>query len=1367
MVNQDLPLMAGVEKDIQPVQILSSSARSLTIAFTPTHYSLNSQQINDEELTRVSFSGAVYFDKPGSPQIPYHTAVLGMPIGAQVHYQILETESEIHSGIKLLPHPGFKKVEGSPELEFKLDREVYAGSGIFPPKLVRIQKPAFFRDQQIARVRVAGIQFIPDKNQIIKYNRIVVKIDFSAGQSQAGQATQFSKSGDELYKDAILNYDQSRSWRKRKTLQLKLNKQVSIFNSTLYKFTVAEEGMYKVDGRLLEAHNINLSQIEPAKIRLFNNGGRELPRNLDTARPDGLVENAIKVVDGGDGSFDRDDYILFYGKGVDGWQYDSTSQSFKHYINHYELSNVYWLSFESNQDGKRINQVTSGASTGNIIQEYQGMTFVEEELDNPLNSGLNWFGRKFRNDNPVETFTLELPNAVTADLIKLNIRFAPKGFGDHKVEVSLNESFLDSSTVQGASFGDYLRMRIFDLPTFGGTNVLVPGTNSIRFFYSHQSDFAEGLLDWFELFYTARLSAVDNQLAFAVFPASGLQTYRVINFGGGSVELFDVGDFANVKQIVGATFSNGSLTFTDIQQANSPKRYFAATPSEYRRIESLERVQMTDLRSPGRSAEYIIVTHDDFYNEALKLESLRENGNPDNRLETEVVRISEIYNNFSCGLVDPTAVRDFLKYAYENWRQPPNLEPPQYVLLLGDGDYDHRNIASRGDKNWIPTFQTDDLASSNFLEELVSRTTDSFFTYVSGNDKVMDMAIGRITAQTPADAANVIDKIIDYETNPVRGGWRNTITMVGDDELVGGGRPSAADNVHIEQTETIADIAIPETFDIKKIYLTEFPKVLTAANSGVAKPGAQDALIGQINKGTLIVNFIGHGNPTQWAHEVVFHQTDNDRVQNTDKPVFFIAATCDWALFDDPQRRSMAEDMLLAQRRGAIAILSASRLVFSRPNANFNQIFYEQLFRPSGENVRIGHAFMLTRTLTGTSPSILVNDEKYHIYGDPTLRLAAPRKEALITSMTPDSILALSTVELLGEIQDENGLFLDNFNGKALVTTFDSEKFVQYIPEQGFARPYFLPGNSIYRGTVTVQNGKFTARFIVPKDISYGGKRARVSVYFWNDETDGVGFRDNIVVSSSTSRIVDSKGPSIKLYFKDHQGFTTGDVIEEDVTLVAEMADTLSGINIAGEIGHRITLTIDPDQETCLSQFNRFQGISSINLTDLFRFEEGEHLGGKLEFPLHFPSEVDIGGQTVRCTDFDGEQRHRLVVKAWDNSNNSSTASIEVLVVHEEGLVIREVMNYPNPFTNKTTFTFNSSRDAEVRIKIFTVSGQLIKTLEDPFVSRGFNMIEWDGRDESGDIPANGVYLYKLIAKAPSLNGSSQKEIIGRMAIVR
>ncbi len=772
-----------------------------------------------------------------------------------------------------------------------------------------------------------------------------------------------------------------------------------------------------------------------------------------------------------------------------------------------------------------------------------------------------------------------------------------------------------------------------------------------------------------------------------------------------------------------------------------------------------DRVEFIDLRTVTTGTNFIILTHDDFHSEAQRLESLRENGNPDNRMAAEVVRISDVYNSFSGGLLDPVAIRDFIKYAYDNWSPR-----PAYVLLLGDGDFDPKNIESDGDLNWIPTFQSDEIPTNRRVEELVTRTTDSFYTYVAGNDKVMDLAIGRINAQTLTDARNAVDKIIAYETHPFRGAWRNTVTMVGDDELVGGGRPSAADDVHIRQTESIARTSFPRCFNIQKIYLTEFPKVVSATVSGVVKPQAREALLRQINQGTVIVNYIGHGNSRVWAHEAVFRREDDDRVQNLDKPVFFVAATCDWALYDRPAEQSQAEELLLAENRGAIAVLSSARLVFSSSNFNFNRAFYANLFGGrSGRTARLGDAFIVTRAQTGN----IINDEKFHIYGDPTLRLAIPREEAVVTSMTPDSIVALTTMTVAGEVTVDGQLAAD-FNGKAFVNTFDSQKFVRHIPEAGSEQTYFLPGNSIYRGTVPVENGRFSARFVVPKDISYGGRLARVSVYVWNDDTDGAGCRDQIAVSSTTATLFDNQGPEIRLAFKGHEDFISGGVIAENATLVVDIADTVSGVNIAGEIGHRLTLRIDPDEETCITQLNAFLGLSEIDLTDLFQFREGDHLRGFVEFPLSFPPEVDIGGRKVSCLDIDGENRHTLVVKAWDNANNSSTASVEVLVVSEQGVVLKDVMNYPNPFTQNTTFTFISNREAEVTIKIYTISGQLIRTLEYPFATSGFNMVEWDGRDTDGNRPANGVYLYRIVARVQGESGIQQFESpVEKLAIIR
>ncbi|MFQ5637905.1 MAG: type IX secretion system sortase PorU [bacterium] len=1350
----------GVQaKSEKAIEIVSFGNNSITVALTFPGWSFEKSRVGDEEFVRAEFEGAYFQDEAlGAPRIPYHVLVIGVPVGAVVQGRILSADDEVLSDVKVIPHFGVARGEIGPEASYVLDTEIYENTALFPASQIKSSARSFFRDQQIVRVAVAGLQFLPSKNQIRKYDRIVLQLDFVGGETQPSVGRIRSRHEEELYENAILNYRQALNWRKSRSEKAGIPKSRSQMNGTFYTFGIREEGMYKIDGAFLEANlnGMSLAQIDPRKIRLFNNGGRELPRDMNAIRPQGFIENAIIVEDGGDGTFDRDDFILFYGIGIEGWDYNPGSGTFSHYINHYGFNNIYWLSFDQQQDGKRIPQVSSGQISGNPVDTYQGLLFIEEERFNPLKSGLNWFGREFAIDDisRSHTFNLELPNATGNATLEAS--FISKVSGLHQFSFQMNGASIGDHQFFGSSpfLGQYLRMQASTV-SVDASAALIAGSNQLQISYAHPTSTGRALLDWLELTYAASLQVVDDELAFTVTPASGLQSYRVGGFSSNAMKLFDVSDFSRVREIVNFTATNNVLTFADVQETSKPKRYLTLVPSKYKTIENIERMEVLDLRDPSLAAEFIIITHEDFYSEALRLESLRENGNPDNRLVTEVVRITDIYNNFSGGVKDPVAIRDFIKYAFENWPSPPS-----YVLLFGDGDYDYKDAAS---PDFIPTFQTDELPRDNRLAELVSRTTDSWYTYVSGNDQVMDLAIGRINAQTLQDAQSAIDKIIAYETHPLRGNWRNTITMVGDDELVGGGRPSAADDVHIRQTETIAESAFPNCFDVQKIYLTEFPKVLNASQGGVIKPAARETLIRQINQGTLIVNFIGHGNSTVWAHEVVFHQSDNERVQNTDKLIFFVAATCDWALFDAPERQSQAEELLLAENRGAIAILSSARLVFSSGNFAFNRSYYDNLFTVPGQTGRIGDAFVATRIRTGNT----TNDEKFHIYGDPTLRLAIPKQEAVITAITPDSVVALTTMEIAGEVR-KGGQLQDDFNGKAFLTTFDSKRFVENIPEAGSVQRYFLPGNSIFRGAVPVQNGRFTVRFIVPKDISYGGSLARVSAYFWNDEIDGSGCRDHIQVSSTSAELTDNTGPEIQIYFKGHENFTTGDIIDENVTMVVDIADTVSGINIAGEIGHRLTLNIDPNEETCLSELNRFRGISMVDLTDIFQFKEGDHLRGTVALPLNFPSEVDIAGRTVSCVGLDGQDRHTLVIKAWDNANNSSTVSVEIRVVHQQGLVLTEIMNYPNPFPQNTTFTFISNRDAEIRIKIFTVSGQLIRTLEYPLAASGFNMIEWDGRDAVGDFPANGVYLYKVVARTQDESGEIQIESpIQRLAIIR
>jgi hypothetical protein len=157
---------------------------------------------------------------------------------------------------------------------------------------------------------------------------------------------------------------------------------------------------------------------------------------------------------------------------------------------------------------------------------------------------------------------------------------------------------------------------------------------------------------------------------------------------------------------------------------------------------------------------------------------------------------------------------------------------------------------------------------------------------------------------------------------------------------------------------------------------------------------------------------------------------------------------------------------------------------------------------------------------------------------------------------------------------------------------------------------------------------------------------------------------------------------------------------------------------------------------------------------------------GGVESPLQLlPGGSEEGGRerarvVIRPQLEEGE--HTLTVMARDLRGNLATKRVEFVVSSRFDL--REVMNYPNPFSTSTSFTYRLSQPADqVTIRIYTISGKLIHRIDGAPNSADFNMVEWDGRDRDGDLLANGVYLYKITAR----RGNEMAEFIGRIAILR
>ncbi len=1304
-----MDLFGSVERD-RDVQLLATTDQSCVFQFSPVNFRLDTLNLNDKIYQKAQFHLVSYTGEPGAPMVPCRIISVGIPALGGVNVTVSKAEFVEKQGIRLLPMPTLTREDNLPGEDYS-EGPVYQRSGYLPGPLFEVDEPEMFGDQRIIRIKVYPVQFDARENTIRQYTEMVFQIAFEGRTDEGG--AEVNTGDEEIYRRTLVNYSQVKRWRINYPRKPRRKANVTQAGE-VYKIQVSEEGLYQVSGSFLTGQGIDIGSIQPSTIKVYNNGGSELPRGLSTHRADSLIENPVLLFGMEDGRFDASDYFLFYGKGVTGWEYDPFVGRYKHYINHYTGQNTYWFVFNDGSYGQRISTVTlpSYPEPGvQAVTTFRDLYFYEQDITNHMKSGIHWGGPLFTAPTSTRSFDLQFNDTIISDTLRFHFRFMGAALGLNQFQIRLNEQTFKTVQFSGTSQSGGPRIN-FSSTSAELSVASLSGSDVLTFMYLGLDVGSKAYLDWFEVEYGRSLEAHDGKLRFYSPVTEGRYEYRLSGFGTEPIVL-DVTHIEDIRRFE-LRSDAGNRVFVDSVRADEPRDYISVESSAFLTPEGMQRDEGSDLRDSDHHADLVIITHSDFYDQALRLQAMREEHDS---LSVFVADIQDIYDDFSWGLFDPTAIRDFVKYAYENWSGR-----IAYLLLFGDGDYDYRNYQSTLDKNWIPPFEHDGTTEST------SRATDDWYTYVSGNDTRMDLAVGRLPVQTPEEARAMVDKIIGYETDPVRGDWRHLITMVGDDEKAQSGDENEV--THTRATEVIAENIIPQLFNFKKIYLTEYPEEITV--EGRRKPAAREDLVEQINQGTLLVNFVGHGNEHLWAHERVFdRQTVLPLLQNQERFPFFYAATCAFGLFDNPEEQSFTEDLINAEGKGAIGVIAATRFCNAAPNEALNKAFMSALFSDHGPTLRVGDAMRMAKLNTYST----VNNEMYHIFGDPTMRLGVPRYRAVITDIEPDTLKALSLISVAGKLEKNGGDWMD-FSGRIDIKAFDSKKVVVYTTQYGTQLSYLLPGNAIFRGEAQAENGDFQISFIMPKDIFYGGHTGRITCYYWNEEADGGGYWGDIEIGGS-SDLEDARGPDISLYFEGREDFVTGGMISGKPKLVAGIVDNKSGINITGEIGHKIILTLDGEDKT--------------DVTDYFHYDQGSYLQGKIHYPL---SDIESG-------------EHELNLKAWDNANNSSEQSILFRVTPQGKLLIEEVLNYPNPFHSSTHFTFQLNLDADVTIKVFTVDGRLLRQFDSIMGEPGFNLIPWDGRDDMGDELANGVYLYKIIARAHGEEEEMRTEVIGRCMVMR
>ncbi len=1102
----------------------------------------------------------------------------------------------------------------------------------------------------------------------------------------------------------------------------KLYRNQSVLSSGKWvKIKIAKSGVYKLTFAELEKLGIK----DAANVRIFGSGGSMLPFYNSQEKIDDLVENKI---------FIKDNVVYFYAQGVAKWRYDKEQNIFRQNLNLYSNYAYYFLSSDYNSGkNNKIQIAPSPSETANkIVNTFDALAYHEIDSVNLIGSGRLWVGEHldFSTDFHVN---FDMPNLVVGSNVKIISSLIARSPIATSFSISLEGADF-STTVPAVNYGytsKFASQRVAKFTTKATSSDKI----AVDILFNKSTASSEAWIDYLTVNARRKLIYTNKQMNFRDVKSVGKGNISEFNIGNanGNLLVWDVSVPTKVKQI-DADISGSLLTFQ--QKTDSLKEFVSFELSQaYSPItkgEDLGLVANQNLHGIER-ADLVIVSPDEFLSFAHELKQIH---NESDKLKVAVVSTQQIYNEFSSGAPDVSAIRNFMKMLYD--RANNQQESPKYLCLFGDGSYDNRHVFA-GNTNFIPTYQ-----SASSLSPTQSFVTDDYFGLLDDDEGehigLLDIGIGRFPVKNKAEAAAAIQKIRNYKSIKSLGEWKNRVCFIADDEDA---------NLHISQSNILSNILEKKYsyLNIQKIFLDAYPQ--KSSSTGQRYPDVVLGIDNQMNNGVLLMNYTGHGGKMGLADEQIITIDQIRKWHNIYKLPVFMTATCEFSRFDYYKATTAGEHVFLNPDGGAIAMFTTTRVVYASPNFDLNTKFYDYFFENdpiSNQKYRLGDIMRLTKNTVGSD----MNKRNFTLFGDPALQISSPQYFVKTKSINEhsteqiDTISAFDKVRIKGEIQNKSNQLINNYNGVIYATVFDKKQSVKTLNNDGDGVFEFSTQNSqIFRGKASVKNGVFQLNFVVPKDIKYNIDKGKISYYADNKHVfeDAKGSFTNILIGGVSKNINDNDntGPEIEIFLND-ENFVDGGITNSLPTLIVALKDA-DGINTTGTgIGHNIVATIDNDKN------------KKFILNDFYESDIDNFTSGKINYKL---PKMELG-------------EHILRVKAWDVFNNSSIDSIRFNVVENEEFTISRVLNYPNPFSTNTSFFFEHNRPndvLEVFIHVFTVAGRIVKTIHTEIISNSYRStgIAWDGKDDFGNKIGRGVYFYKLSVKT---NAGEQASKIEKLLIL-
>ena len=698
-------------------------------------------------------------------------------------------------------------------------------------------------------------------------------------------------------------------------------------------------------------------------------------------------------------------------------------------------------------------------------------------------------------------------------------------------------------------------------------------------------------------------------------------------------------------------------------------------------------------------------------------------------LRVTIVPADELYNEFSSGTPDATAYRRYLKMLYDRATTP--NDKPRYLLLFGDGAWDNRMLTSE----WSG-YNTDDYLlcyeSENSFSQVNCYVSDDFFCLLDDEEVIQttngnsttyagkpDVAVGRLPARTPDEAKTLVDKIISYAQNEYAGPWQNEICMMGDD---------GNDNSHMKTADKVATMieSTYPNYNVDKIYWDAYQR--TSSSTGYSYPDVTRLIKQQLQNGALMMNYCGHGAAYAMSHELVMKLTDFESQQSNYLPLW-MTASCDIMPFDG-QEENIGETVMLNSKGGGIAFFGTTRTVYATYNEVMNLAFTKHVLTPG---MAIGEAVRLAkRELVEKSSDLTCNKLQYTLLGDPALQLNTPRQKMVVDSINgmPATqgikLAAGSIVKITGHVELNNETDTD-FNGIVTLSVRDAEETItcrlndRSSTGADKAFVYQDRTNYLYRGSENVTEGVFHFTFAIPKDISYTDGSGLMTLYAINaDKTRSAhGENESFELIGSSTALTDSIGPSVYCYLNS-KNFKNGGKVNTTPYFIAELYDD-SGINASGSsIGHDLELIIDGDMN------------QTYNLNNYFEYDFGDYRSGSIGFSI---PQLSIG-------------THKLLFRAWDILNNSTTTELLFEVSEDAGAGEFNVTCTQNPASTNTQFVITHDRpgsELKVTLDVFDLGGrQLWRQTDTVMATNDTVTIDWNLNVAGGSRLHTGLYLCRL-----------------------